>query len=742
MTPTSFPSGTTAPRSRITRVRALRPSWMVAFLVALATIFLPSTAQAATTPSPTPSALSGTVAVTLAPVDSGTVRAGDSLTAWVTVANGTAVALPAGTATLAIGAEALPDRASLTAWLAGNSAIPAMQEAGSVATAALASGADATEVVTVPGNAAALTGRTPGVYPLRVSVTTSTQTFTSTSAMIVPDDSVATTPVGVVVPITAGPLTAGLLTSDQLSEYTGPDGTLTAQLDAVDGTTAILAIDPAILAAVRVLGSAAPRSALAWVARLDALPNSRFALQFGDTDVAAQVDAGHSGPVQPTSLQAYMSAANFTPTGSPDLGGAVPGAVPTSTPTATPTATAAPGQPVYPTTDELLAVIGARSDTYWPITGTATADVVASLGAQSAAGQRTLTLVPSASTKAGASDAAVGARASVGDAGVLVYDSAISAALRTAAATPETALRAAPLTEAAAYLSFATRSAPGTPLLVTVDRGADQTRLGVRAAIGAVSGGAGVTPATLDQLAAAAPTATEITDVQPDTTRATALTDLESDEARLTAFSSILDTPGVLTEPERAAILQVMGAEWAADPNAWQQAVADHRTATTKTLDAVGIRPPTTIGLYSQGSQLRFWVRNDLPWPVNVTLYAQPDGLQLLVQAQTDVRADAAANTRATVPVTARVGNGEVRVALMLRSPTGVAIGSAQSADIDVRADWENVGLVVISILAAAFVGIGLFRMVRHRRRRRVASETPPENDSPSETPPTSKDDA
>ena len=172
-------------------------------------------------------------------------------------------------------------------------------------------------------------------------MTSAAGTVTSTSTMIVPPEGGAEAGIGVIVPITADATAGGLLTATELTELTAPTGSLTNQLDAVDGTAAILAIDPAILAAIRVLGSSAPASAVEWLVRLESLANSRFALQFGDADVAAQMQAGLSRPLPPLSLQAYIDPANFA-TPAPD-----------TTPTPSPTATAAPSEPTTPSLAEL-----------------------------------------------------------------------------------------------------------------------------------------------------------------------------------------------------------------------------------------------------------------------------------------------------------------------------------------------------------------------------------------------------
>ncbi len=189
-----------------------------------------------------------------------------------------------------------------------------MTPVGTATFAAVASGdSEVTGIVVAPDDPA-LAGRAPGVYPLSASYESPEGTVTSTSAMIVPSEGAAEVGIGVVVPITAGATAEGLLTAAELTDLTGPNGYLTDELDAVEGTASILAIDPAIPAAIRVLGTAAPASATEWLARLEALPNSRFALQFGDADVAAQLQSGLSRPLRPLSLQYAMSPADFAPT--------------------------------------------------------------------------------------------------------------------------------------------------------------------------------------------------------------------------------------------------------------------------------------------------------------------------------------------------------------------------------------------------------------------------------------------
>lgn len=688
---------------------------MTAALAAVAAlaVVLPAPALAATEPSPTPTPTSsiapGTTVFTLAPVSNGVVRPGDALTVWLSLQNGTDAELAATEVTLSLGRTPLASRTALRDWLAGDLDEAAVQPIATKALDPVAPGTDEETALTLAPEDPALAGLTPGVYPLVASYPSEAGVVSSTSAVIVPDDGRAPVDIGVVVPITAGPREEGLLTADELTELTAPDGALTSQLGAVTGTDAILAVDPAIPAAIRVLGTAAPQPALAWLAQLEALPNSRFALQFGDADVTAQLQSGLARPLAPKSFTYAMSPDDFPPaTPSPE-----PEPSPTSSATAIPSTDAS-----LPSTEELLEIgPGDRDATYWPADGTADTDVVTTLGGLGTDDTTALTVIPSATTRAGAAGATVAANGTVGDAGVLVYDSDVSAALNEGSELEETWLRGAPLTAATAYLAFATAESSG-PLLVTVGRGEDRSRLALGTAITAAAAAPGVEPHTLAVLTAGDPAALELTDVDASPERAAAASALVGDESELGRFATILDDPSLLTGRERNAMLQVLGIAWVGDPE-WPTALADHREATRATLDSVGLLPTTPTNLFGSRAPLQFWVRNELPYPVNLVLYTTPDNLRLDVQGETTVVATAQSNTRVDVPVQARVGRGEVTLTLQLRSPQFVAIGEAETVDINVWADWEGVGIAALAVVVGGLVVVGVVRTVLRVRRRR-----------------------
>jgi len=685
--------GTTAPtRTRLT-------AFLGALLVLAAMLALPPASASAATDD-------GALVVTLAPDANGILSPGQSFSATVLVDNGTDAAVAGGPVTLAVGDAPLPDREALAAWLSGDAPTPPGAQLGTSTLAPLGAGESGSTGVIVPPDHPALAARGAGVYPLEAVVAVPDATVSARSALVVP--AAGTTPIGVVVPITAGAGSDGLLASADLAALTAPDGALTALLSAVAGTSAILAVDPAVPAAIRALGTAAPATALAWLDRLDTLPNSRFALQFGDADVSTQLATGLAAPLQPTSLQAYLSPSNFATT--PGGGGASPD------PSPSPRSASS-----LPTLDELVDVGATRANVYWPPTGSADASVVTTLGGLGTPDAPALTLVPSATTSAGP-DAAASPRGDIGGTGVLVYDSAVSAAL-TSAADDATPARGASLTAATAFAALS--AAAGSPLLAVVDRTAATARPGLRAAVLAATGAPGTAPVGLGALASAAPAPVSMTGGAPDGARAAAAGDVLAGSDRIARFATILDDPALLEGPERATALQLLGAGWIGTGTRWDAALAAHRDDVTATVSSVSIVPPTPVNVLSADTGLRVWLRNDLSYPVTVVLHAEPDDLRLDVQRSTTAHIAASSNSPVEVPVEARVGSGEVAVDLALSGATGEPIGTHQTASVTVRADWEGIGIVVLAALVAVLLVLGVARTIVHRRRVRAAASAP-----------------
>jgi hypothetical protein len=307
----------------------------------------------------------------------------------------------------------------------------------------------------------------------------------------------------------------------------------------------------------------------------------------------------------------------------------------------------------------------------------------------------------------------------VGGAQVLVYDAGASARLSGAAAEADTAARSAAVAASTADLTLAAAAAGGRPLLVALDRDDDRGRVALRAAITAAASAPATTPARLDDLIDAAAEPVDAPPVEADPVRSADTTLLMGDEAAVGSFATILDDPALLTGPQRAEILQLLGVAWHGDGDAAHAAVVTHRAATGETLDAVGILS-TNVILASYGSEgFRPYVRNDLPYPVNLVFVAQPDGSSITIPERTEVTASASSNTRVNLPIEARIANATAVVSMQLYSPTGEVIGAVESATVEVHADWESIGLAILIGLMVVFVVGGVIRTVRRRQLRR-----------------------
>jgi len=295
-----------------------------------------------------------------------------------------------------------------------------------------------------------------------------------------------------------------------------------------------------------------------------------------------------------------------------------------------------------------------------------------------------------------------------------VYDSAVSDAIRRAGEAVTGVAQDAATAEAAAYSAL---TDPTVPLAVAVDRSAALTAEGIAAATAAATGLPGRTLVGLSALRAVSPQAVTVADTAVDEAWVTAFQQFRSDAETLGQFATILADPALLTVPDRARTLQVIGNAWHGN-DAWPDAVAAQRERTATTLTSVELVPVSDINLLGTSAPLSFTVRNDLPFAASLVLYTVPNDPRIIVQTTTTVEAGAAQATRVNVPVEARVGSGEAELSLQLRSPAMVAIGDEMTVTVNVRAEWEQIGVVVLSVLVGAFLVIGVIRTVRRRRRR------------------------
>ncbi|MBS1675242.1 MAG: hypothetical protein JSS74_14905 [Actinobacteria bacterium] len=695
---------TETPSARL-RLRLRRAAG--AFAVAVGLLLpaaMPAPAFAAETPAPTPTPTPehAGLQLWLQPDANGTYLPGAPLTGTLTLRNDATSGVGAGTVHVELGKSPLADRRAVAAWLDG-SASADLHAIGDVRTTVIdAGGTTRTPVSLAAADVGALT---PGVYPLRATLDAPASGAdapkpgaSARTALVVAQGAPAT--VLTVVPITAKP-SGSLLTATELTTLTAPAGALTAQLNGISGTSAVLAIDPSIAAAIRVLGANAPASATAWLSRLESLSNDRFALQFGDADATAQAAAGLTAPLAVTDYAPFLTPAGAAPT----------------TPTPTPAATGPTAQ--QPSPD---AIAGARSDLLWP-RGQVTAEQVVTMS-HYVSGPGSATILPSSTFTAGADDAPVAARATVDGASVLVTDDAVSTALSDAAVQGDANERGHDLTEANAMLWFA---APGSTVLAGLARADARSEPGLT---GAITAFAAAPDVRLDRIqsAAAAPLAVATSTAED---RAAAVLALSDDAGRLAQFATILDRPADLIVRDRISTLRLLGVGVHTSPDDFAAALREHRVNTEKTMAAVGIQPSNPI-LISAKVDVPVWVRNDLPYPVHVRLNASTSDARVEVPAVTEVDAQPSSTTRVKLPLESHVANTELSLTMTLTSPTGVPIGPTQTARLTIRAEWETIGLIIFGSLGVLLIGAGIYRTIR--RRKAVAAKNAAEGMNGSES--------
>lgn len=101
-------------------------------------------------------------------------------------------------------------------------------------------------------------------------------------------------------------------------------------------------------------------------------------------------------------------------------------------------------------------------------------------------------------------------------------------------------------------------------------------------------------------------------------------------------------------------------------------------------------------------------------------LLAAPNDARLVIESTTEVEIGAQQTSRVAIPVSALVGSGESSVDLKLRTPAGVEIGPTETINVSVRAEWEAVSIIILSVLVSVLLVFGVVRTVRRRRRMPV----------------------
>jgi hypothetical protein len=671
------------------------------------------------------------VTVEVAPAVSAVLQPGQDLQLSTTVTNASAQTVPIGTVDVYLAPRALTTTAALDVWLrpdAAETGKPGDVIFSQPTNAEILPGNTETLVFSVP---AASVGLTPqNAWGARGLAAVFTAGGADGAAKNVAAEGRSTfiwslptpvAPVGVtmVMPITTPPGTAGLIPRQALETYTGPTGLLTRQLEGVINRPVAIAIDPMILASIRILGTSAPASASSWLDRLAHAPNEIFPLSYADADIALQSQAGAPALLTPISFDHAIDPSLFatpTPTAGP------PSDTPTPAqpgPRPAPTATEGPGVGVAPTTEELLAWDYTSTGIGWPVEGRVAAD---DLPAFAASGLST-TIIAGSQVTGENTDDVPNAAMRLGDSTGLVINDGISQALRRAAkATTDEAWRQA-MAEASARLAVIAAHGSDVPrtLLAAFDRGWPPTASRLGQTIDAFSALPWKAPASLGQALASTPTANLAFQSKAETdARVDLASRLLQRESDIAAFASVVPEPTSLTAPHRLDLLAVLATAWAPQPDAWREAVSAQLAVSGDVLQSIAITTKGPINVVASQADIPLTLSNTLDQAVTVRIHLVPSNGRLVVGTDAEATIDAQSARTVLVPVSAKIGNGDVTLRASVYSPTGILVGQPGEIEVNVQAEWEGVGAVIFAILVVLFFGFGVWRNIVRRRKDRT----------------------
>ena len=511
-------------------------------------------------------------------------------------------------------------------------------------------------------------------------------------------DDPSTAQVAIIVPIVAPETSTGYLTLEEITRYTLPVGALTRQLDAVANRPVTLAVDPMIIASIRLLGTSAPASATNWLTRLASVSNDVIPLPYADSDLTLATQAG-SPVLQPESFDFAIKPELFA-------------AAVKQTPTPSPTPTADPDDvPTLPTTESLLDWDYTIDDIAWP---KANSVISTDLDAINAAGFTT-TILSSGNLTRENPNASV---ATIGDGKILVTDDAFSAALGTAAS----ALGPDSWQAAIGQVSASVTTGTGRTVIATLPRSVPAIGSFVADTIAAVATTPGVTLVPLSTAISTHATTATLVESPQDPGLVATVSRLLQDTAAEQQFSSILTTPEVLTADRRLDLLGLTSIGWQASPERWTEAT---NTFTTDSLDIRSsvevVQSSSPLNFVADNAPVPISVSNDLPYPVTVYITVRPRTALIAVEnPRVELVIEPNSQAKGDVAIEA-ITNGIVKVEVSLTSATGVPIGSPSLREINVQAGWETPIVLVLAALVVLIFVIGIIRTVR--RSRRAAAE-------------------
>lgn len=702
--------GSAAPATPVRALLATLLMLLLALPAGTAAIAGPALRPATTT---APESAASALRVSAAPQQSGIVAPEGQVDIRVVAANVSTTATPPATATLSIAAGAPVGAEVLAAWFGESAADVRPTPIATVAIPALEPGSSASVELRVAADAAGLAGEW-GPRPIEVSISDGRSVLGSTRSAIVWVPEGATPPTATVataIPLTAPGFDGAFIPAEDLAVLTAPGGLLVRTLDAVAGRAVTIGVDPRIIASIRILGTTAPESAVAFLDRLALVPNDTFALAWADADplVTAQARGVPLPPVEGAGGAIDPSVLAEAPTE-----GADPGAEPTQDPSASPSPSPSSG-PAVPTLDDLTAWPHDIEAVAWPREGSVTAEALA---IAASAGTRTAIVGSSAvdgsASLVGSLDGGEGLR-------VLRSDDALSREARAAVeATTELEWQSA-VARASSLLAASSAADAARVPLVTLSRDRLGNSLRLLDLLGAIEALPWARGGSLATAAAASGPSVGIVDAPISEERAVEVGRMLDAEAADRVFAAVAVEPSLITDTRRLELLAALSLGWNDEAS---EAAARFVAASEQLRSSIQIVESSTITLLSDRTSLPVTVQNGLDVAVRVLVHVDSTTARLRVlEPRVEAVIEPQSQTRALVPVQS-LTNGEVTITVALLDPEAREVGVPTTVQLNLQAGWETAAIVVLGVLVGGMLVFGIARDIRRRRGPRSSEAT------------------
>ena len=513
----------------------------------------------------------------------------------------------------------------------------------------------------------------------------------------------------VVVPVVVPQEPGQVIDPDSLERLTSAGGLLDDLATQTENSFATLAIDPRIPVSVLADGNAGPR-ALEWWQGLVADSPDTFLTAYGDADLAGQIQAGASQLLSSGSRD-----------GSQDLEAALRAVVPISPPapngdtlpSPSPSPSSAPAPSTLPAADPTPRVNGwapTSRGLAWPVANSVDE---AALSAISNAGSSTVLL--SSGNVGNGLGSVFSAR--VGGMSALVVNDGISGALGRAAAATTTEAWSGAMASAVVRLSaLVTDPSVQRGAIAALTRSGDAaavTRL--KTTLTALKSLPWLATAGLSDLALIPPVDAELVPRSESPERLAAIGDLVRANDAVTTFASIAAEPSVVTDPSARQTMATLAAGLVG-AESWPGRVAESLAEMRDVLASVRVSTDSTINMIGSTATLPVAVENGLATPVTVVVTADPRNNSISIEGPVTVKIESRAQAVARFSAEAQVSNGSVLVDTTLASESGEPVGSLRSLRVNVRADWEAVGLIALGAVFVGLVVAGVIRTVQRRK--------------------------